>query len=257
MASPDNSAKRAQMAPYQFMNEFIKNTVRRAARGFFGQMPLFRRARGDSFDINEVAFFLAAVESARFHQRHMQTAKAFGSDLQLLEHAMGLASAKGLILEFGVATGRTIRHIAGLSPRLVHGFDSFEGLPEYWRTGYDKGAFTQNMPTVPDNVRLHRGWFSETLAPFLSGTEEPVALLHIDCDLYSSTAFVLKALKERIVEGTVVVFDEYFNYPGWKQHEHRALQEFAANTGIRYRFDSYVPSHQQVCVVVENRVRGP
>jgi hypothetical protein len=61
----------------------------------------------------------------------------------------------------------------------------------------------------------------------------------------------LDALKDRIVEGTVVVFDEYFNYPGWKRHEHRALREFAANTGAQYRFDSYVPSHQQVCIVIE------
>lgn len=233
------------------MNKLIKNTVRRAAHGFFRQMPLFRRTRGDSFDVGEVAFFLAAVESARFHQKNMQTAKAFDSDLQLLKHAMGQASAKGLILEFGVATGRTIRHIAGLTPRLIHGFDSFEGLPEFWRTGYDRGVFAQDMPAVPDNVRLHKGWFSETLSPFLSATDEPVALLHIDCDLYSSTAFVLDALKDRIVEGTVVVFDEYFNYPGWKQHEHRALREFVANTGAQYRFDSYVPSHQQVCIVIE------
>jgi len=79
------------------MNKLIKNAVRNAARSFFRQMPLFRRARGDSFDVNEIAFFLAAIESARFHQRKMRTARALDSDLHLLEHAMGLAPASGLI----------------------------------------------------------------------------------------------------------------------------------------------------------------
>lgn len=231
------------------MKSLVKSAVRRASKGVL-QDSVFSRPRGDSFDVLDVAFFSAAMESAAFYEEFMLTASAFESDLLLLTHAMNLAPKEGLILEFGVASGRTIRHIASLTQGAIHGFDSFEGLPETWRTGFAQGAFKQSLPAVPSHVSLHKGWFSATLPPFVSATKEPVALLHVDCDLYSSTAFVLDALADKLQKGTVIVFDEYFNYPGWKQHEHKAFHEFVARTGRSYRFDSFVPGHQQVCVVL-------
>ena len=227
-----------------------KSVIRRASSIVLRELPLFRRVRGDSFDVIEMAFFAAALESADFYQEHMLTADAFDNDLALLSHAMKIAPADGMILEFGVATGRTINHIARLTDRHVDGFDSFSGLPENWRTGFSQGTFAQAIPAVPRNVSLHKGWFSDTLPRFLDGKSESVALLHVDCDLYSSTAFIFKSLKGRIRSGTVIVFDEYFNYPGWKQHEHKAFQEFIAETGLSFRYDSFVPSHQQVCAII-------
>jgi hypothetical protein len=231
------------------MKSFVKSAVRKASRAVL-QDAIFRRPRGDSFDVLDIAFFSAAMDGARFYEEYMLTAGAFDTDLLLLSHAMSIAPTKGLILEFGVASGRTIRHIAGLTGRDINGFDSFEGLPESWRTGFAQGAFAQSLPSVPNHVSLHKGWFSDTLPAFMTTTNDPVALLHIDCDLYSSTAFVLNTLADRIGAGTVIVFDEYLNYPGWKQHEHKAFQEFAVKTGLTFRFDSFVPSHQQVCVVI-------
>jgi hypothetical protein len=227
-----------------------KSAIRRVSGALLRELPLFRRVRSDSFDVTEVAFFAAAQESASFYQEHMLTADAFDDDLTLLSHAMEIVPADGLILEFGVASGRTINHIAGLTERHVDGFDSFSGLPEKWRRGFSQGAFAQAIPVVAGNISLHKGWFCDTLPNFLNGKSEPVALLHIDCDLYSSTAFIFNSLKDRLRSGTVIVFDEYFNYPGWKQHEHKAFQEFIAETGISFRYDSFVPSHQQVCAII-------
>jgi hypothetical protein len=231
------------------MKSLVKNVARKASRSLM-QEALFRRPRGDSFDVLDVAFFSAAVDSAKFYEEHMLTARAFEDDLALLGHAMGIAPAQGLILEFGVASGRTIRHLGASTPRTIDGFDSFQGLPEAWRTGFERGRFAQPLPDVPTHVSLHAGWFSDTLPPFLSRTKGDVALLHVDCDLYSSTAFIFDSLGDRIGPGTVIVFDEYFNYPGWRQHEYKAFEEFVARTGLKFRYDSFVPSHQQVCVVV-------
>lgn len=231
------------------MKSLVSAAVRRAGNAML-QDATFRRPRGDSFDVLETAFFTAAMDSARFYEEHMLTAATFETDLLLLEHALAIAPHKGLILEFGVASGRTIRHIGSLTERPIHGFDSFEGLPETWRSGFAKGAFAQPIPPVPRHVSLHEGWFSESLPDFMQTTAEPISLLHIDCDLYSSTAFVLNHLADRIRTGTVLVFDEYFNYPGWKQHEHKAFQEFIAGRQLSYRFDSFVPGHQQVCIVI-------
>lgn len=220
-----------------------------AAKGVL-QDSVFRRPKGDSFDILDVAFFSAAIDSARFYAEQMLTAEAFDDDLSLLSHALKIAPTTGLILEFGVASGRTIRHLGDQTDRNVHGFDSFEGLPESWRTGFAQGAFKQELPSVPGNVTLHKGWFNETLPPFIQQHKESVAVLHVDCDLYSSTAVILSCLENRIQPGTVIVFDEYLNYPGWQQHEYKAFLEFIDRTKLKFRYDSFVPGHQQVCVVI-------
>src|ERR1700761_7111976 len=123
----------------------LKNVARKASRSLM-QEALFRRPRGDSFDVLDVAFFSAAVESAKFYEEHMLTAQAFDDDLALLAHAVSLAPAEGLILEFGVASGRTIRHLAAQTARRISGFDSFQGLPEAWRTGFERGRFAQPLP---------------------------------------------------------------------------------------------------------------
>ncbi len=60
--------------------------------------------------------------------------------------------------------------------------------------------------------------------------------MHIDCDLYSSTKTIFDNLAEQIVPGTVIVFDEYFNYPNWQQHEHKALQEFVNEHKLNYEY---------------------
>ena len=55
--------------------------------------------------------------------------------------------------------------------------------------------------------------------------EQPVALLHLDSDIYSAAIFVLRTLiaDGRIVHGSVIVFDELFNYCGFENHESLAL----------------------------------
>ena len=49
--------------------------------------------------------------------------------------------------------------------------------------------------------------------------------------------------------GTVILFDEYFNYPNREQHELRAFQEFFTDRAVRYRYLGF--SRQQVVVRVE------
>src|SRR5690606_1350909 len=100
--------------------------------------------------------------------------------------------------------------IAALANQQVHGFDSFEGLPEVWHHE-PRGSYTTKgvIPTMPENVELHVGWFEDTLPEFLAGNDQPVRFINIDCDIYSSTKTVLDSLASRIVHGSVIVFDEY------------------------------------------------
>ena len=71
---------------------------------------------------------------------------------------------------------------------------------------------------------------------FLDQHDGPVAFVHIDSDLYSSAKTILDNLAPRIEPGTIIVFNEYFNYPNWKQHEYRAFQEFCDTNRVGYRY---------------------
>ena len=143
-------------------------------------------------------------------------------------------------MEFGVFKGESINMISGIkSDKIVYGFDSFEGLPEDWRMDFYKGTFNQqgNLPQVNENVRLVKGWFNETLPEFIKTHSEPCAFIHIDCDLYSSTKMVLDTLKHQIVSGTIISFDEYYNYPGWQDDgEYKAFNDFVKENNIEFEY---------------------
>ena len=166
---------------------------------------------------------------------------SFTSGTQLLKHAIKEAELKGSIVELGVYKGSTIRFIARRVPsnRRIYGFDTFTGLPDAWighRAMFDAGGI---LPRVPANVELHKGLFDDTLPCWAQEQHEPIALLHVDCDLYTSTASAFAALWPLITEGTVIVFDEYFNYPEWRQHEFKAFQEFVERHCVEYTYLGY------------------
>jgi hypothetical protein len=225
--------------------DFFDKAANRAFR------PMLFKARNGSFDVLEVASLKACFESAEYYEKHLIQARPFQNDLELLSHAASLAKPAGLWLEFGVASGRTISHLASQHDGNVYGFDSFEGLPENWRSGYPKGQFAGALPPVPDNASLIKGWFDKTLPMFLREHREDLSFLHVDCDLYSSTKTIFELLGARMKPGTVIVFDEYWNYPGWKEHEYRALEEFKIDSGKLFSPIGFVPSHQQVAFIAD------
>ena len=198
---------------------------------------------------------IATHETALYVNKYMSHILSVDSTPKVHDIAISRLSIKdGLILEFGVYTGNSINYIAGkLKSSTVDGFDSFEGLPETWRDGFGKGHFAINdLPKVEPNVRLHKGWFDETIPKYLSDipSDKKVSYIHIDCDLYSSTKTIFSLLADKIVAGTIVVFDEYFNYPGWQNGEFLAFKEFIASSGLKYEYLTYNRLHEQVAVRV-------
>jgi hypothetical protein len=175
--------------------------------------------------------------------------RMIGSPIDAFRAGLDAARSDGLVLEFGVRFGTSIRQIAALAGGIVHGFDSFEGLPEDWhreaRGSYSTGGA---LPPVPDNVTLHAGWFNDTLPRFLAQHPGPARLVNVDCDLYSSTATVLAHLADRIAPGTVLVFDEYINHEHWREDEFRAFQEAVARYAWRYEYLCFSFATRQVAV---------
>jgi hypothetical protein len=144
----------------------------------------------------------------------------------------------GWAIEFGVYTGFSLNLIADRMP--VIGLDSFDGLPEDWRPGFPKGRFggdrkvLSRLPFFKPNAMLISGLFEDTL-PMLAERGLPdFGLVHIDCDLYSSTVTALEGVRPYISEGTWVVFDEYHGYPGYEDHEMKAWREFVDRWRLSY-----------------------
>jgi hypothetical protein len=155
------------------------------------------------------------------------------------------------ILEFGVAEGYSFTkklyatRYLGMEHRvMVHGFDTFEGLPENrdpadrglvkseeWIAGEYRGSYDDLLSYCErkySNFRLHRGLFVDTLThELLSELQEHLPILiWIDCDYYTSTKQVFERLIPFIPTGCVVYFDDIpHNFGSRFTGEMRAIWE--------------------------------
>lgn len=166
-----------------------------------------------------------------------------GDDLHDALRFALLHARPGAAVEFGVGVGTTLRMLAA-DPRLdpVIGFDSFQGLPEQWRPGFPAGRFACDPPAVP-GANLVIGWYADTL-PVLFGPQAQrqvpgwvldLSLVHIDCDLGSSTDTILEYLGPYLTPGTIIVFDEFHSYPEAADNEARAWADYTERTGTAWQ----------------------
>ena len=158
-----------------------------------------------------------------------------GRDRVFALAAKTVQGRKVLYLEFGVWRGDSMRTwMRLLTPDAkLHGFDSFQGMPETFTTSVHKGTFgTGGRPPEVDDPRVSffAGWFEETLKTYRPPDHEAL-VINMDADLYSSTIFVLRSLQPWIRPGTLIYFDEFHI----AEHEQRAFDEFIAEAGLRFR----------------------
>jgi hypothetical protein len=168
-----------------------------------------------------------------------------------LQHFMGMIrDVDGAVVECGVGKGRTFLILSFLigeedKGRTIWGFDSFKGFPEPHvkdasprnpKTGEWSGTSPEDIRRIlryagikPDFVgqrtMLISGFFENTMNKY---DGKPIALLHIDADLYESYVTVLRALVPFVADGGVVLFDEYGTekWPGAT----KAVDEFLSGT---------------------------
>jgi Macrocin-O-methyltransferase (TylF) len=212
---------------------------------------------GKSKDIMYSLQLSALKSTAEFVKKNLRGVPTFKNKYALLVHAVKSipeSRSNDLICEFGVFSGKTINCMADQVPnRSLHGFDSFEGIPAGWNF-LDRGHFkVSSLPSVGKNVTLIKGWFDETLPKFLADHSQDVALLHIDSDLYSSAKTIFELLGPRIGAGTVIVFDEFFNYPFWDEGEYKAFNEFVSEHQVKFEYLGFCTHSEQLAVrIVEN-----
>jgi len=161
-----------------------------------------------------------------------------------------IAELPNVFFEFGCHSGRTFSAAARATRYLemkeshLFAFDSFRGLPEtskeedgWFQEGTFKTATEEFIHLVKkysglslDSENIVAGYFNESLTLDLQKRLPKVGVVHIDVDLYSSTVDVLNFLKPLMVEGTVILFDDWYCFPpGSNKGEKRALYEFLDN----------------------------
>jgi O-methyltransferase len=158
------------------------------------------------------------------------------------EMAVKYKDTPGVYCEMGVAAGAQIIAMAyGAPNKTIYAFDSFEGIPlpsnrddqmpgikmltedeikllpnpgkqklettgatsvsleDFKKHCFDSGVGTRNIKPV-------RGWFEETVQNF---SREKIAILRLDGDLYNSTRVCLLHLFPKVIEGGVIIIDDW------------------------------------------------
>jgi hypothetical protein len=160
-----------------------------------------------------------------------------------LDRAVANTGADGLYLEFGVFRAEGLNHFARKLARKnlsITGFDSLRGLSEDWlgnHNGREAGAYSVNgrVPELEPNATLREGWVQDTLPGFLAEhASQKIAFAHLDFDTYTPTAYALEKIRDRLIPGTILLFDELYGYPGWRIHEYKALKECLPDDSYRY-----------------------
>jgi hypothetical protein len=167
---------------------------------------------------------------------------AFKKSIRFINYEL----VEGDIVEFGVYTGRSLAMLSYCNneyyknensvnsknnlKRQIYGFDSFEGLPETdGHLRWEENMFKYNHsyhPTIDIGVLvtpkivedfffkmnlnkpiIKKNYYNELNIDDI----DSIALCHIDCDLYSSTKDALNLIKKKLVNGSIIMFDDWFN----------------------------------------------
>lgn len=146
-------------------------------------------------------------------------------------------ASEGDVYEFGTYRGRTAALLSSIfSNKKIFSFDSFKGLPEQWTKNDGPQTYNTNgqSPSLNlSNVEYVKGWYKDSLPEFFSKERNKASVIHIDCNLYSSTQLALEAIRPLIQESTVVILSNYYGYHEYEKHEYKAFNEFIENYGIQ------------------------
>lgn len=166
-------------------------------------------------------------------------------NLAIIDLLRSTLSVPGHIAEFGCWKGSTsmllvkaLKIYDPSSPKLLHLFDSFEGLTEFQPK--DLGAIEQEgdyrgsrehlelcaqLAEVEGAMVIHQGLIELTLPQFMAANREiKFSFIYCDTDLYSATKIILESLWDTLSTGGLMVFDQWNmdEFPG----EGTAVNEF-------------------------------
>ena len=185
--------------------------------------------------------------SSSSHNAHTDGEIVFGS-AEILHKSFAYLmnnDIKGNYEEFGVFEGSTTleaysaSRIFGLKDVKFFIFDSFQGLPDLETADgnevFTKGQFSSSLEKFNKNLKrehadlsrfhIFPGYYDKTLSE-LKLDDSQFAFVLIDCDLYSSTVPVLDFLTNKLVQGAIMAFDDWYCYDSPQKGERLAVSEW-------------------------------
>ena len=175
-------------------------------------------------------------------KEHLNKSLLFEDSWKTKEYAIKTAllnnkNKEHYYLEFGVWKGESSNFFSKFVNKL-YCFDGFEGLKEDWvGTATPRGFFNldKKIPNLNSNVEPVVGRVEDTLDDFLKKHNPKINFVHLDMDTYSPTKFTLEKLKPYLVKNSIILFDELYNYAGWKHGEYKALNEVFKDNEFEYK----------------------
>ena len=182
---------------------------------------------------------------------------------------------EGIYVECGCGSGRFVKKIIQsmdareIVRRELHLFDSFKGLPELTKEDERIGPLPQKGDLAfplrvfqsfqkkynslnPDAIKQNKlmyvypGFCEDTLPVFVEDVlskfeAKPIAILHIDADIYGSYKTSLETLYDQVITGGIIMFDEYKSDSQLKKWPGAAIaiDEFFENKGIDIQFERW------------------
>lgn len=206
----------------------------------------------------------AALRVLEVFDRRMENRMTeFGMLAQAFEFCK-INAIEGDYFEFGVWQGKTFGYARAMARRYGYGpltfraFDSFQGLPavepgdyEIWQEGqfaFGRSEFERVLSQKGferSDYQIVEGFYNDSLNQELIESLEKqsvkASIVYIDCDLYESTRDVLAFIGPFLQDGTVICFDDFFNYRGRADMgEQKAFEEYKAQTPF-LSFRPYMP----------------
>lgn len=183
--------------------------------------------------------------------------KSYKTRQQIWHDCIESMEEDDVAMEFGVWNGSSINYMANARPdNEFHGFDSFNGLPKDWIKGRPAGHFKTERSKLrfAPNVIIHDGLFEATIPRWLEANRyllPRIRLIHIDCDLGSSTNDVLMHLGSVMQRNKcLVLFDEFYNYAGYEKHEFESFRRFSEMDKVKFEVLGRNINHQQALIQV-------
>lgn len=166
-----------------------------------------------------------------------------------------IRSKAGAIVEYGCYRGamsawiRAVLDFVG-SDRIIHVFDSFQGLPqpdEIDGTHLAKGDVRADIEELKElhstlglaTPVIHAGWFADTVKEI----PDQVSFAYVDADFYTSTMTALRTVLPRLQAGGVVILDDYCD----RERNPRAWNELP---GVKQAWDDAADDPQKIDVLI-------
>ena len=229
--------------------KFIKNIFKRLINLIIFEII---NSLNSQIKINPLHFydFYNAKESYLKYKNEMREVPLFrkGDDIRTYSFKRLIANFPNqhyLVIQLGLNNGKNSKHYSYLVNKFkcsceIIGFDSWRGLSEDWigmTKGRDKGSQLVKKPKAPNFCIFKKGNILKELNKFLSkNNKKSLNLIHFNLDTYTPTKSCLSILKPFLKKGTILIFDDFYGYPGWIMHENKAFEEFIFESEIKYKF---------------------